>query len=53
MICSRSTLLDKISRLQSAFSSIGGFIAFALDRVDGLWDGYIKLNLNKLFKGYI
>lgn len=47
ILCSRYTLINKISSLHSAFSSIGGFIAFILDKSDGSWDDYIKFNVKK------
>ena len=53
ILCSRYTLLNKISSLYSAFSSIGGFIAFVFDRADGEWDDYIKINVKNLFKRYV
>ena len=38
IITSKSEILRKSSSLISAFSSIGGIIAFFLDRCDGSWD---------------
>ena len=53
MLINESMVLKKLSSLKSAVSSIGGFIAFILDRADGSWDDKIKFDTNKMLRRYV
>ena len=46
MLANQSELIRRISSIISAFSSLGGMIAFALDHSDGNWDDYFIIKLS-------
>ena len=46
-LLNRYVILNRISLVVSAFSSIGGFLANIFDAMDGHWDGYLSIRYSK------